>query len=61
MVVEGLDIGEHAHGVRFVAHLQHVVHLDQTETVGLGSDTGGQPGEMSQINSVLRQIEVCQI
>lgn len=29
MVVEGLDVGEDAHGVWFTAHDHHVFHLDQ--------------------------------
>ena len=41
MVVERLDICEDAHGVRFVAHLQHVVHLDEPEAVGLLPETHG--------------------
>lgn len=39
VVVEGLDVCEHTHGVRLVPHLQHVVHLDQTEAVGLLPET----------------------
>lgn len=35
VVVQRLDVGEHTHGVWFIPHLQHVVHLDQTEAVGL--------------------------
>lgn len=35
VVVEGLDVCKHTHGVWLVAHLQHVLHLDQTETVCL--------------------------
>lgn len=38
VVVEGLDVGEDAHGVRFTTHDHHVVHLDQTVAAGL------QPG-----------------
>lgn len=40
MVVEGLDIREHTHGVWLVPHLHHVIHLDQTEAVRLLSGTG---------------------
>lgn len=35
VVVEGLDVGEHTHGVWLVPHVQHVVNLDQSQTVGL--------------------------
>lgn len=39
VVVERLDVGKHTHGVRLVPHLQHVVHLDQTQTVRLLPET----------------------
>lgn len=39
MVVERLDICEDTHGVRFVAHLQHVIHLDEPKTVSLLPET----------------------
>lgn len=39
MIVERLDIREDTHGVRFVPHLQHVVHLDEPKTVGLLPET----------------------
>lgn len=35
VVVEGLDVGENTHGVRFPAHDHHVVHLDQPVTACL--------------------------
>lgn len=41
MVVEGLDVGEDAHGVWFTTHDHHVVHLDQPVAACLHSaDTG---------------------
>lgn len=39
VVVEGLDVRKHAHGVWLVAHLQHVVHLDETQAVSLLPET----------------------
>lgn len=39
MIVERLDICEDTHGVRFVTHLQHVVHLDEPKAVGLLPET----------------------
>lgn len=39
VVVERLDIREDTHGVWFVPHLHHVLHLDQTQTVGLFPET----------------------
>lgn len=39
MVVERLDICEDTHGVWLVAHLQHVIHLDEPKTVSLLPET----------------------
>lgn len=39
VVVEGLDVRKHTHGVWLVPHLQHVVHLNQPQTVGLLPET----------------------
>lgn len=39
VVVERLDVRKHTHGVRLVPHLHHVLHLDQTEAVGLLPET----------------------
>lgn len=39
MVVEGLDVRKHTHGVGLVPHDHHVLHLDQTETVSLLPET----------------------
>lgn len=39
VVVERLDIREDTHGVWLVPHLHHVLHLDQTQTVGLFPET----------------------
>ena len=39
VVVEGLDVCEHTHGVWLVPHVQHVLHLDQTEAVSLLPET----------------------
>ena len=35
VVVEGLDVGEHTHGVWFPAHDHHIFHFDQTVTARL--------------------------
>lgn len=35
VVVERLDVGEDAHGVRFTTHDHHVLHLDEPVAAGL--------------------------
>lgn len=52
VVVERLDIRKDAHGVWLVPHLQHVVHLDETEAVSV------LPGRWNGAMETLRS--VCQ-
>lgn len=49
VVVEGLDVRKHTHRVRLVAHLQHVVHLDETQAVSLLPETSSGATEMLRI------------
>lgn len=39
MIVQRLDICKDTHRVRLVPHIQHVFHLDQTQTVSLLPET----------------------
>lgn len=40
VVVQGLDVGEHTHGVGFVAHDHHVIHLNEAVAARLCSGDG---------------------
>ena len=56
MVVEGLDVCEHTHGVWLVPHVQHVLNLDQTEAVSLLPETETLVVKVSDFTNTVKGI-----
>lgn len=48
MVVERLHICEDTHGVWFAAHQHHILHFNQTVTVGHFSTKGGKASDLGK-------------